>query len=476
MLSFRFAQIFAAFLLLVSAVVFLPNDTLADARQWGEDGVYLRQGHHIEWQRASFRNDDGYTLIAWSDTRTGDRDVYGQLIAPDGSQVWESTGKMIARTREFRQEDPEVIAVDGGWIIAWFDFRADTVGDVWAQKINMDGDPMWSANNWTGVQVDAYPSAVNEVTLRAVHDGAGGAILAWEDGRRGDQGDILAQHVDASGNTWSEVLWVTDNEGGQIGITADNDGNGNMLLAWIDGRNDPTAADVYAAKITPDRQLPWGNVQVCVAAGEQSAAKLCPDGSDGCYIAWVDKRAGVEDLYAARLNASGAPLWQADGVAVCTAEYNQNQVRVAASLDGATQDGLIMVWEDFRVNNQIGEIYGQKLNGSGVAQWAANGFKICGDATPEGGWPRQGGRLTSDQAGGMVCAWEDMRNGDHLAASADLYAARILANGTHACGDCGVVVCDSAGAQFAPLVRLDEENGFFVFFYYSFLRSRFILR
>src|SRR5512135_2061539 len=110
MLSSRFVPVFCLLLLFLAVAVSLPQTVRADARQWGEDGVYLRQGHHIEWQRTSFRNNDGYILLAWSDTRTGDRDIYGQLISPSGAQMWESTGKMLARTREFRQEDPEIVS------------------------------------------------------------------------------------------------------------------------------------------------------------------------------------------------------------------------------------------------------------------------------------------------------------------------------------------------------------------------------
>jgi hypothetical protein len=465
MLNSRFAQALSLFLLL-SFMVILPAGVYADARQWGEDGKPLRQGHHIEWQRASYRNDDGYTLVAWSDTRTGDRDVYGQLISPDGTQLWDSAGTVLARTREFRQEDPEVVWVGDGWIVAWFDFREDFEGgDAWVQKFDMNGNAQWPANNGTGVRLDADTAVVQEVTLRAVHDGNGGAIIAWVDDRRDSQGDIVAQHVDASGNvTCPQTLAVTNADNGQVNLTADSDGNGNMLVAWEDGRTDNAAPDIYAAKVTPSCTLPWGNIVVCNASGEQSAPKLCPDGNGGCYIAWVDKRDGVEDIYGQRLDGNGQAQWTANGMPICNAVGIQTSVRVASSMNGSNQDGVVLVWEDKRVNNVISEIYSQKLNGQGAEQWQAGGFKICGDATPDfGGYDRIQARLASDNAGGLVCAWEDTRNGDHLTDNADIYFGRVLANGTNACGECGVEVAVADKHQMGPLVRLDGGNGAYVF-------------
>ena len=44
---------------------------------------------------------------------------------------------------------------------------------------------------------------------------------------------------------------------------------------------------------------------------------LATDGADGIVVAWQDTRSGVYDIFAQALDASGAPRWAADGVAVC---------------------------------------------------------------------------------------------------------------------------------------------------------------
>src|SRR5262245_55426477 len=60
--------------------------------------------------------------------------------------------------------------------------------------------------------------------------------------------------------------------------------------------------------------LPDGAV-VCDSLGSQSGPCILPDGSNGVVIAWQDSRADtVIDVYAQRLNASGAPQWKDGGV------------------------------------------------------------------------------------------------------------------------------------------------------------------
>lgn len=438
-------------------------------------GIKIREGHHIEWQRASYRRSDGYVLVVWSDCRTGDRDVYGQLVAPDGHELWTPGGQVIVNY-PYRQEDPEVVAVNGGWIVAWIEFRWDSTGDVYAQKLSDAGTRLWDPN---GVVVDTFTcpppcaSMINTVTLRAAHDGSGGAIIAWEDNRRDPTLDIFAQHILYNGTRdWSGPLHVTYIDGAQTGITADGDGSGNMLVAWQDGR-DPSDQNIYAAKITPGGQLPWGpgenGICVCCAPQRQSGPKLCPDGQGGCYVAWVDQRNTTDDIYMARVNSAGEILWTPDGDSICTAANIQGDVRVATSINGGTADGCVTIWEDARVNGERKEVYAQKVSPQGTPLWMADGIRICGNADTDTlgptGQTRDGVRLVSDLAGGLVCAWEDTRNSDNDLQYCDLYGLRVLADGTLSWGgQCGRLIAGGPRAQNQPLLRMADASHVFMFY------------
>src|SRR4029453_6996377 len=79
------------------------------------------------------------------------------------------------------------------------------------------------------------------------------------------------------------------------------------------------------------------------------------------------------DIYAGRGNWAGVAQWAANGVAICTAAGNQDVPDMVSDLAG----GAIVVLTDYRVGVNQADIYAQRVNTSGVVQWAGNGVPIC---------------------------------------------------------------------------------------------------
>ena len=50
---------------------------------WQDGGVPVRQGAHIEWSRTGDVGDNGNMILGWSDTRSGNRDIYAQKVDSD---------------------------------------------------------------------------------------------------------------------------------------------------------------------------------------------------------------------------------------------------------------------------------------------------------------------------------------------------------------------------------------------------------
>jgi hypothetical protein len=212
-------------------------------------------------------------------------------------------------------------------------------------------------------------------------DDSGGAIVAWLDNRSGET-DIYAQRVDSSG----VVLWTADGvpicteAHGRYNHVIVGDGAGGAVIAWDDYRNDPTLwsdSDLYAQRVGPAGGVQWapGGVPLCMADGSQMQVALTADGAGGAVAAWVDLRSDTgwwtnPDLYAQRLSPVGAPLWTADGIPLCTAPLPQWLPSVVA--DGA--GGAFVVWQDRR-SRDADLIYAQRLTGGGV---------------PVPGWPGDG--------------------------------------------------------------------------------------
>ena len=70
---------------------------------------------------------------------------------------------------------------------------------------------------------------------------------------------------------------------------------------------------------------PTVNVPVCTAFGSQLYPAIATDGAGGAIVTWSDG-----DIHAQRISADGTPLWTADGVALCTAQWTQERPTIVS--------------------------------------------------------------------------------------------------------------------------------------------------
>jgi hypothetical protein len=296
----------------------------------------------------------------------------------------------------------------GGAILAWMDFRSGTNYDIYAQRVNAAGTVQWTANgvvicNATGTQ--HVPQIVS--------DGAGGAIVVWQDGRSGGTYDVYAQRVNNLGAVqWTAngvVICNATNLQERPGIVAD--GAGGAIITWQDVRSGATY-DIYAQRVNAAGTVQWtaNGVAICTAAGNQEPPAIVSDDAGGAIMVWQDGRA-TWDIYAQRVNDLGAVQWTANGVALSTATGEQASPSVIADGSG----GAIASWDDTRSGGY--DIYAQHVLESGAVDpaWVVNGRAVC---TATGN--QNVARLCPDGAGGAIVAWWDGRG-----ATTDIYAQRV---------------------------------------------------
>jgi len=240
--------------------------------------------------------------------------------------AWPAFGRAIS-TAPQTQEHPAV-ASDGadGAIVVWQDLRDPKI-NVFAQHVLASGelDPRWPLDGRALLgDPAALATAVGGQTAPAVvPDGAGGAIVAWQDNRDPlTETDIFAQHVLASGvldPKWpANGLGVTTARSLQHTFTIVSDGLGGAILAWQDGRSAPGASHIFAAHVLNggflDTQSPADGIPVCVARGAQEFPVAVADGIGGAIIAWQDTRDSTVtgfDVYAHHITSQGVadPAW-----------------------------------------------------------------------------------------------------------------------------------------------------------------------
>jgi hypothetical protein len=246
-----------------------------------------------------------------------------------------------------------------------------------------------------------------------VSDGASGAIITWEDTRSGTNSDIYAQRVSSTGiPQWTaNGVVVSAAAGDRLHPQVSTDGAGGAIIAWEDYRSG-TNLHIYAQKVNGLGTVQWvvNGVAVCTAGNDQFYPRIVSDGSGGAIITWMDYRNGTgygySEIYAQRVNSTGVPQWIADGVAICTAVLDQINPRIVSDDAG----GAIITWGDYRIDisysSAFSDIYAQRVNSAGTPQWTADGIVISmgahGHYNPE---------IVSDGAGGAIITWDDYRSG-----------------------------------------------------------------
>ncbi|MES2286172.1 MAG: T9SS type A sorting domain-containing protein [Bacteroidota bacterium] len=362
--------------------------------------VCVELGRQIDLRMAD--DNKGGVFITWKDYRSGGGvglpDIYIQYLNQAGYPQWTTNGVALC-TDAADQSTPSIVSdMAGGVIVAWSDWRTGIERDLFAQRIDSAGVIQWTIN---GVGVANKPE--REHNEKIVSDDAGGAIIVWEQQGGNGNWDLWAQRIDHSGVPVWPVggLPLCTVDANRLNPKVQKDGKGGAIITWQDYRN-LTDYNVYAQRINATGSLLWGTgaLAICSAQGAQVDPKIDPDSaSGGAYIVWVDKRNLVDyDIYAQKVDENGTILWANDGVVVSDAAGNQSAQDILSS--GNSTNGLIVTWKDIRSGNY--DIYAQKLSSAGVRQWTNNDAPICTSTNDQ-----LNPNILNDNAGGAIIVWQD---------------------------------------------------------------------
>jgi hypothetical protein len=413
---------------------------------------------------------EGGAVVCWHDGRLGypNLGVYAQRVSAGGVRLWTPDG--VALSSSSREKVYPILTGDGaaGAFVVWSEAPGlDQFPDVYAQHVDGAGNLHWGP---TGTLVCA--AAMGQFPTGIISDGSGGVIVSWLDGRD-NQFAVYVQRLTANGQRlWGNGIALTSAAQGSayfIGMVAD--GSGGAILTWQDSRN--YFNDVFVQRIDSDGHILWTphGVQLTSNFAPQSWPWIVSDGAHGAIVVWVDERDGYRDIYAQRVDGTGAPQWTDEGVPVCVAGEDQTDVQLVSDGTG----GAIICWQDRRPELTDQDVYAQRISASGVPQWTLGGVPVCAapgyqyyptpvsdgaggaiiwwndqrtpggtyaqriDATGQARWEPDGIPVsliyaypvhgTTDSAGGAILAWHDNRSG-----SADIYGQRLSPPAAHAGG------------------------------------------
>jgi hypothetical protein len=384
----------------------------------------------------------GGAIIAWTDPRAGsnNHDIYVQRVNNAGVVQWTSDGVALCTAADVQWNPQLTSDGQGGAIVVWYDRRNGTHLDLYAQRVNGSGTVQWTTN---GVAI--CTALGDQDAPKLLPDGLGGAMIVWQDQRDGGY-KVYGQRVNNAGS----IQWTADGmaictaAGGQGGPEILSDGSGGAIIVWGDGRNGNV--DIYAQRVNGSGAAQWtiDGVAISTAIEAQAYFQTVADGLGGAIIVWQDQRNLSNDIYAQRVSAGGVVQWSTDGIAISTQTGYQEVPHVVSDGSG----GAIIVWQDKRSGTNT-DLYSQRISGAGAFLWAIDGVPV---STAANVLPYS--QIVSDGVGGALIAWRDNRNGNY-----DIFAHRLNEAGTPQWSVNGVPICTASNDQGVPQVVSDGLGG-----------------
>jgi hypothetical protein len=424
--------------------IYLQKVDINGKQLWAKDGVPACKLMYSQEDPKLSHDGSGGVVVIWTDHRAEKSDIYAQRIYHNGTVAWQENGRPITKAMG-KQKNPEIIKLSSeDWVIVWDDKRKGGV-DLFAQKINSAGIALWKDN---GKLIVASSQAQESPAIAT--DSNGNTVVVWEDGRSGTL-DIFAQKISLDGN----LLWknngvlVCSAKGSVVQQNIDMAFNsrGEIVLVFEDARSG--FFNIYAQKVNRQGKLAWGMHGIAIAKvnGNQINPSVISDDKGGTIICWEDQRnKNYPSIRTQKINTKGKKVWESS---ISVSKIKSRQINPSMISDG--KGGAIISWHDNRDILSLQDIYAQRISSKGSLLWgekgriviSANGNQI--DTT-----------MISDKAGGAIFAWTDYRRGDR---NPDIYAQRINPKGGTLWQKDGVPICSAPDVQRRPKLVSDENGG-----------------
>jgi len=293
---------------------------------WGPEGVYVRREGYCDHSLGVSGDGNDGAIFIWQELHTEPgpephwpkttNRIFAQRINSNGSLSWGQDGVILYTTPQgVYSEEPKVISDGlGGGIALWMQVPEGIIeegspeallSDIYAQRVDAQGNVLWAGN---GVPLGiTQGEGVCPSNALVVSDGAGGAIIIWEDLRKGLM-SMYAQKIDADGSIklqpgGEEVCYIKTNSSFWPRMAV-SDGSGGAIVTYSN----------RAQRIDAGGRTMWRGDGIKFADGDTH--DLAYDGQGGAITAWgIGKSTfSLEKSYVQRVSAEGKLLWGEKGI------------------------------------------------------------------------------------------------------------------------------------------------------------------
>lgn len=256
---------------------------------WAENGVRVVLGRAI--RNLATDGAGGAYLSCATLAMAQDQDYYLQRFTADGTIApgWPEGGVLVCTAPEERAGIRMVADGTGGALMAWYDYRDVSDDEIFVQRIRPDGlrYPGWPVN---GLRLT--DNAVYDNTPDLAPDGLGGAYVSWERISAALGQRIVVQHVSGLAQVmagWPAGGSVTPGTETQSFPRVIADGAGGAIVTWNQ------CCSVWAQRFVTDGPVAVELSLARVEAEPNRVFLLWQGPGAGALAATVERRGEVED-------------------------------------------------------------------------------------------------------------------------------------------------------------------------------------
>jgi hypothetical protein len=314
---------------------------------------------------------------------------------------------------------------------------------VWQDERSGSYDIYGARVNQSGVVLDSAGIPISTATYDQYYpsvafDGTN-YLVVWQSDEPDEYYDIYGARVNQSGVVLDSAgIPISTATYDQYYPSVAFDGT-NYLVVWQSDEPDEFY-DIDGSRVSPAGVVldPEG-IQISTATNDQRYPSIAFDGIN-YFVAWEDERSGsfIYDIYGARVNQSGVVLDPA-GISISIATNDQHYPSVA--FDGTN---YLVVWQDERISSY--DIYGARVNQSGNVL-DPNGIHISTGINNE-----RSPSVAFDGTNYLV-VWTDFPS----SFSDDIYGSRVSPTGV-VLDTAGIPISTAVNDQQYPSVGFDGTN------------------
>lgn len=236
---------------------------------------------------------------------------------------------------------PSLIATDNYIYYTWEDYRDDITPASYAQSYSTLGSKQWTND----IDVSTHD---NQFSPQIDIDGFDNLHITWHDDSSGNNDIYIAKFGSGGTSAWGSDKKVNADTSGANQIYPDIVfAAGRLHVVWQDDRNDQ--GDIYFNSLDTDgNRLLASDVKINTDVGNsvQSAPKIISDINNNLYVAWLDNRTGLDQIYLNRIDEDGNLLWPSEQK---INTENPEVVHDNFDLAADSQASVFVAWSDTRL-------------------------------------------------------------------------------------------------------------------------------